>query len=407
MKRNQRFWRTLTWPFVVSAMLAGALLLTLVACSFAAPPPTPTTAPPKPAATAAPVSQTPAAPKPASTAAAPSAEKSAPSALAQIVEGAKKEGKVFVVLSSNLTGKGLERLRQGVREMFGTDLEINYEPVQSYTTITAKAIAEHKAGATSTFDLVQSSEVSVATAIDAGIVQKVDWKPLLAPGSTPEMIEWDGYGLTIYNGHVGLAFNPKMVPSAEAPRTFHDLGDPKWRGKVSINSSTSPYLKRAIVKGDDETIADLRSIIRNQPLVDVYARMTTRFLAGEYPMSLTGSMYFENIRREGYPAEWRSLDFSDLSPHVVMVLKNAAHPNAAKLVALFIASPQGQKIVMEETSSGNVYYPGNYEYEIHQQDLKAGLKVFSVQTWPGAKDFLMSDRGKQLDKVLGEVLKGG
>ncbi|MBI4322395.1 MAG: extracellular solute-binding protein [Chloroflexi bacterium] len=390
--------------------IAAALLGTLVACAPAAVPPTPTVVAPKPVATSAPSppsSPTPVAAKPAATAAPPSAPTTAPSALAQVIEGAKKEGQVTVSLTGNFTKKGLDRLRDELKQTYGFDLRLEFEPATSYAGMTAKIIAEHKAGAKSTYDLIQSSDVSVSQAVDAGAVLKVDWKPLLAQGTAPETVQWDGHALQIYSGHVGLVFNPRVIPPSEAPKSFVDLSNPKWQGKMTMNNSTSNILKRAIVLGVDRSLSDLRAVIKNQPVLDTYAAMTTRYLSGEYPLGvLIGSPYYENIRRQNYPVEWRSLDISDLASHVMLVLKNSAHPNSAMLVALFIASPQGRKLVQEEANGGSIFYSGNYEYEIHQQDVKAGMKVFSVQDWPGAKDFLQSDKGKEVDKEIGEIMKG-
>ncbi|MBI4322442.1 MAG: extracellular solute-binding protein [Chloroflexi bacterium] len=391
-------------------MLTGIVLLALlVSCAPAAPPPPPT-------ATAVQVKPTPAAAQPGAPAPAPTkapapatpapAAKGPSPALAQLIEAAKKEGQISVSLTPNLTGKGMERLRGEIRETYGVDLNITYEPSSSYPALAAKAIAEHKAGATSTFDLMQSSDANLSDMVAAGIVQKSDWQPLVAEGTAPEMVQWDGHALVIYTGHVGLIYNPRLIPAAEVPKSFSNLADPKWRGKLAILSYTSTYMSHVFLGSADGLLNDLRAIMKNQPLVDTYARITTRYLAGEYPLAMMGSMYYEDIRRKNYPVEWKSIDFSRVSVHALVVLKNAAHPNAAKLMAVFIASPKGQKLIQEEASGGSFFYPGNYEYDIHQQDQKAGLLLFNNQQYPGAKEYLLSDKAKQIEKQIGDILRG-
>ena len=67
-------------------------------------------------------------------------------ALSRVIEGAKKEGRVAMILHSTLYGKGIERLRRSVAEKYGVDLQIDYTPSGSYPVTLAKAITEYKTG---------------------------------------------------------------------------------------------------------------------------------------------------------------------------------------------------------------------------------------------------------------------
>ncbi|MBI4322410.1 MAG: extracellular solute-binding protein [Chloroflexi bacterium] len=389
-----------------SGLLVTVLAALLAACApAAAPTPVPTAPPSKPpAATAA----TPAVPQP--TPAPKPAPVSTPvpttSPLSQIVDAARKEGRVSLTLSSELAGKGIERLKRDIGAKYGVDLQIDYQPVGSYSARLPQAIAEYKAGATPSFDLMVSSDLLIGQAIDAGIVEKVDWKPLLAPGTAPEAIQWDGHALTTHTGHIGMIFNPNVVRSEDAPKSLGDLGDQKWKGKIMGLSAPTSYLSWAVVKGVDKTLADVRAMMKNDPVIDIYARTFTRYSTGEYPISLISSSYYGGAREKSIPVGWRSLDMSYVSVHAVLLLKRAAHPSAAKLVAAFLAGPDGHKFMVQEANSGTIFYPNNHEQDIHQQDLKAGLPVYTPQQWPGAKDFLSSDRAKQVEAEIGRILKG-
>lgn len=326
--------------------------------------------------------------------------------LAAIVEGAKKEATVSIKLHPGLAGKGIERLKRGVAERYGIHLQISYVPSTSYPQALAMATIEHKAGAPPSFDLLPFADAELAQAVSAGIAEKVAWKPLLAPGTPPQVIQFDSYALSTHTNHIGLVYNPSVVRVQEAPKTLRDLANPKWRGKLIVFPYTPIYLSYAIVLGVDQTLAALREIMKNLPTVEIYSRSLTRYMAGEYPLLLTSSGFFTQIKRKGIPAQWSSLDISRWTTHSVIVLNGARHPNAAKLVALYLASPDGHKLMLEEAGEGSVFYPGDVEQEITQEDRRRGLKVYNPIEWPGSLDFILSPKGGQVEQEIGRILRG-
>ena len=327
-------------------------------------------------------------------------------ALSRVIEGAKKEGQVSVILPTPLYGKGIERLRRSIAEKYGVNLQIDYTPVTSYPEQLAKAITEFKTGSAPSNDLMALSDATLAKAVAAGITEKVDWKPLLAEGTPPEVIQFDGNGLSEYTSHYGIIYNPTVISPQEAPKSLKDLTNPKWRGKIHIHPYTSVYLNYAYVLGIDRTSSTLREIMKNAPVMDIYARGLTRYLAGEYPILFAISSYFVHAKKKGVPAAWVSPDVSLSTVHAVYVAKGARHPNAAKLIAAFLASPDGNKYMIEEAEMGSGFYRGNFEHDIDQEDRKLGLKVYYVQEVPGLMDFMLSEKGGQLDQEIGRILKG-
>ncbi|MBI3015041.1 MAG: extracellular solute-binding protein [Candidatus Tectomicrobia bacterium] len=311
-----------------------------------------------------------------------------------------------MMLHASLYGKGIERLRRGVAEKYGVDLQIDYTPVRSYPEHLVKAITEHKTGAAPTFDLMILSDATLARAVAAGITEKVDWKPLLAEGTPPQVIQFDGNALSEHTNHYGFVYNPNVISAQEAPKSLKDLANPKWRGKIAIHPYTTIYLNFAYVLGIDKTLSTLREIMKNDPVVDTYATGLTRYMAGEYPILLTASSFYWEAKKKGVPAQWVSPDISLSTVHAVYVAKGARRPNAAKLLAVFLASPEGDKYMIEEAGAGSVFYPGNFEHDIDQADRKLGLKVYAVQQVPGLLDFMLSEKGAQTEREIGQILKG-
>ena len=327
-------------------------------------------------------------------------------ALSRVIEGAKKEGRVSVTLHASLYGKGIERLRRGVAERYGVDLQIDFTPARSYPETLGKAITEQKTGAAPSFDLIVLADATLAKAIAAGITEKVDWKPLLAEGTPPQVIQFEGNALSEHTNHFGLVFNPSVISPQEAPKSLKDLANPKWRGKIVMYPYTSTYLGYSFILSIDKTLSTLREIMKNAPVVDVYATGLTRYMSGEYPILLTASSFFWEAKRKGVPAQWVSPDISLNTIHASFVTKSARHPNAAKLVAVYLASPDGHKLMYEEAGAGSVFYPGNFEHDIDKEDRQLGLKVYHMQQVPGLLDYMLSEKGAPTEREIGQILKG-
>ncbi|MBI4322409.1 MAG: extracellular solute-binding protein [Chloroflexi bacterium] len=390
----------------VSAIIPTvAILLLLAACAPAAAPQpaaTATPAAPQPAATAVPA----AAPKapvatPTAVSAAPAPKAISP-ALAQVIEGAKKEGRVTVQLQSGVEAK---LVREGIKKKYGVDLQIESQPSASYPAALAKALAEQKAGAVPSYDVLPLSDTTSVEAARANLAEKVDWEPLLAQGTPREMIQLDGYGVSVFNNHVGMVYNPKVVPPAESPKSFTDLGNPKWRGKIAAFNYANQYLLYAFVRGVDRTLAEFRAFMKNSPPMEVYANGATRYMSGEYPIIFSTSTYYLEAQKAGVPAEWASLDVSWVTTAMFHAIKGAKNPNAAKLFIVFLASPEGHKIY-NDSGRGSMFYPGSVEFKINELDVKAGLPIYVPIKWPGAMDFYLSEKGQQAMDEISRIMKG-
>ena len=118
------------------------------------------------------------------------------------------------------------------------------------------------------------------------------------------------------------------------------------------------------------------------------------------------SVYLKMAQDKGMPAAWQSIEFSEVQNFSLSVRKGAKHPNAAKLVALYLASPQGAKFTLEESLAGNMYYPGNYEHDIAMQDKKQGIREAFPEKDPKIIKFVLSEESDRLEKEIKLILAG-
>lgn len=323
-----------------------------------------------------------------------------------IIEGAKKEGQVAATLHSSLKPQGATRIQQAIKGTYGVDLRINHSPPGSYPKRLATALSEHKAGLPPSHDLMAFSAATAYEGRRGEIFENVNWRPLLAKGTPGDVVLPDLAMVVFYTGHVGMLYNPQVVKPEEAPRSLEELAQPKFKGKFTLVPYASHYVALALVMGEEKLLATLRRVVENKPPIQTYAEGLTRFTSGEYPMAHVTSSFYYRARNMGLPAAYTPIGMSFANLHSLGVRKGARHPNAAKLLALFLAGPSGQKILAEEIEGANLFYPDNYEHEIAAAEKKMGIPIFRWESWPGGLDFVVSKKGAELEKKIGGILVG-
>ncbi|NCX78798.1 MAG: hypothetical protein EBW96_02710, partial [Actinobacteria bacterium] len=57
----------------------------------------------------------------------------------------------------------------------------------------------------------------------------------------------DGYWVATNLYVLSPGFNTDLVKKGTEPKTFQDLLDPKWRGKIAWNSSVTPFFSSLVL----------------------------------------------------------------------------------------------------------------------------------------------------------------
>jgi ABC-type Fe3+ transport system substrate-binding protein len=329
--------------------------------------------------------------------------------LDQVIEGAKKEGMVKVRLRSSFTEKSMIRLEKEIKDKFNVDLKIQYTPTGGLSRVLAETIMETKVGAPPSYDLVNFSN-HVINAMKAGALERVDWEPLITKDTNPEVVltnpAFRGV-ISYYTTFQGLRYQTQKVPADQVPRTLRDLADPRWKGKVGISRSPDAWTRWAFVLGKDKVLSDLRAILKNGAIQGDHSDLQVRYLLGEIWMAFSISSYVKDANEKGVPSKWQGLDLGDAQVYSLSVRKGALHPNAAKLVALYLASPQGSKFTIEESDGGTLFYPGNLENDIRMQNKKQGIREFLVDKNPQIVDFYSGKEFEQWEKEVDIIMKTG
>jgi iron(III) transport system substrate-binding protein len=166
----------------------------------------------------------------------------------------------------------------------------------------------------------------------------------LIPQAIPSHKEWIATRLNIFT----CAYNTKLVKKEELPKTYQDLLDPKWKGKLSVEADDSDWLAETVMKmGEEKGLALFREIARKNA-VSVrkgHTLLSNLVASGEVPLALTVYNYkIEQMKNSGAPIDWFALDPTIARPNANGVARNAPHPHAALLFQDFELT-EGQVIL--------------------------------------------------------------
>jgi ABC-type Fe3+ transport system substrate-binding protein len=149
------------------------------------------------------------------------------------------------------------------------------------------------------------------------------------------------------------AYNTDLVPKGGEPRSFRDLLDRKWRGKMAwathaTSSGAVGFIGVVVAEmGEAPGKAYLRELARQDIIqLGVSARtVVDQSIAGEYPLVLQIFNHQPVISaRRGAPIDWIPMNPAMAVLSVAGVTKAAPHPSAAKLLIDFFISDEGQKL---------------------------------------------------------------
>ena len=258
----------------------------------------------------------------------------------RLAEGAKKEGVVSIYTSMPLDD--MAALTSAFEAKYGVKAKVWRSGSEK---ILQRGLLEAKANRfeVDVFE-TNSPETEVLSREKVLIAANSPYLNELIPQAIPSHKEWIATRLNIFT----CAYNTKLVKKEELPKTYQDLLDPKWKGKLSVEADDSDWLAETVMKmGEEKGLALFREIARKNA-VSVrkgHTLLSNLVASGEVPLALTVYNYkIEQMKNSGAPIDWFALDPTIARPNANGVARNAPHPHAALLFQDFELT-EGQVIL--------------------------------------------------------------
>lgn len=291
-----------------------------------------------------------------------------------LVAGARKEGSV-VWYTTLIVNQAIMPLKAAFEKKYpGVTLQF----VRNDEAPTAIRLINEARGGRPQADIFDGLSI-METLRRAGHV--APYAPPTAARFPAEMKDKDGYWTAILLYVFAPGVNTSMVSASERPETYDDLLAPKWKGAMAWNPSSVAgaigFVGATLLsRGEAEGMRYLEALSKLDVVnIEASSRaILDQVIAGEYPLAL---MCFNNhtviSAQKGAPSDWLRIGPIPVAFDAVSLLKDAPHPNAARLLINFLTSEEGQTVLRNAN-----YIPAMNGVEALSPDLKpdtAGLKA--------------------------------
>jgi len=264
----------------------------------------------------------------------------------ELIEAAKKEGAVVFytsieLLTAEKIGEAFEKAYPGIK----VQVERN-----GAERIFQRLMQERGAGI-HTADVVEASDMTALFA----------WKRdgWLAPFLPADVTKWpddqrdpDGCFATERLTLAPIEYNTKLVKPEDAPKSFADLLDPKWDGKiVKAHPGYSGTIMTVTFEISRDLGWDFFKKLGQQHIMQVQsaADPPKKVAQGERPVAADGGEYVPlQMISQGAPlALVYPTEGTPSIPGGAAVMIDAPHPNAARLFDLYLFSKEGQTLLVQ------------------------------------------------------------
>lgn len=262
---------------------------------------------------------------------------------AEIVARAKKEGKVRFCAGTP-DEKEAKEFFKAFREKY-PDITIEY--ARCRPAVTSERILTELIAGQVDYDLLTVYDPLIPQYKKAGVLAgPFDWIALF--GTRPAYVSPDRFFVSSGSSMDAIMYNSRLVPKEKIPRDWADCLDPYWKGRFVVDTRGAAFVRLFPLWGKEKLIDYARRLAANKP---VWKRgsteVMTEIVSGEYPMMCgaylsSGLTYLSQDPASplaiAIPKEIGADGYATLA-----VAKQARYPNAALLLAGYLATDEGQR----------------------------------------------------------------
>lgn len=321
--------------------------------------------------------------------------------LKQIVAAAKKEGELSIVTGAGTLGDPAPLIR-GFEKYYGLDIDVRFTPGPPMPNVAASVVQDYQTHHPAITDVFIGYANHMMTVIDAKAVRYPRWKDWAPNLQRQGLVSPEGAAVPVMTSTPGIAYNSNILKGAEIPTSFHDLLNPKLKGRVATTPYASSFdrLATKAMWGESKTLAFARELSRQIGGL-IRCNELDRIASGEFvAFGLTCSQNDAlEIAAKGAPVGFTLASDAPIVMYLYEVVPaTAAHPNAAELWINYMSSKEAQTILYHSQHADLSLLEGSKTAgSIHALEAK-GIKFLVVDT-----DFYRTHDRREMHKVLSKV----
>jgi iron(III) transport system substrate-binding protein len=257
-----------------------------------------------------------------------------------LIGAAKREGEVVYYASMNL-GEANAIIGEFEKRYPFIKVKLNRTGSEK---LLSRVLTEFRAKKTFA-DIIQTVEFSMHIVNRAGVLARY------TPQSNafyPKEFKEEGFWTTVYYNAYVTAYNTKLAPPRMLPKSYDDLLDSKWQGKLLMEGTKADWFAGMLqVLGQERGMKYLRALAKQQPSPREGHELLAQLVAageGVFDINIPVSSV-ERMKERGAPIDWTALGPVPAIMVGAGLAAGAPHPNAGKLFLEFVLSREGQKLM--------------------------------------------------------------
>ena len=264
-----------------------------------------------------------------------------------LIEAARKEGKVALYSAFDLA----------LSEKLARAFEATYPGIP---------VRVERSGAERIFQRIGQEQANRIHAVDLALstdaAHFVAWKRngWLAPHVPEDVarhfptdaLDADGTYVNLCASLCGIGYNTSLIKSEDAPRSFADLLDPKWKGRlVKAHPGYSGTILTATFAMARELGWSYFERLAGQKVMQVQSASDPpkKLALGERAVQADGAdAILLQLKEQGRPVEFvHATEGTPLITTPGGIFRSAPNPNAARLFQSFLCSVEGQQVLAD------------------------------------------------------------
>ncbi|GAB2897459.1 hypothetical protein GCM10027093_36670 [Paraburkholderia jirisanensis] len=258
----------------------------------------------------------------------------------KLIAGAKQEGRLTVY--SSLPPPDFDPIIKAFEQKYGVQVTVWRS---SASGILQRAISEGRAGRYEA-DVFETNGPQLEAMYREKLLQPINSPVLkeLIPAAVQDSNAWTATRLNVFT----VAYNTNLIKKADLPKSYKDLLDPQWKGKLGVEGQDSlPWFAQTVQNLGGQPGVDLFKQIVAKNHVSVrrgHTLVANLVASGDVPMALGIYNYkVQSMKEAGAPIDWFSIGPAVTQPNGVGVAHMLRHPNAAVLFYDFLLT-DGQAV---------------------------------------------------------------